>query len=326
MNEHENAAESVRQWPLWHWFAPAETLRQEVPSWVTIPPIPQRLAVAANDLVGAARRRLQLMTSVVCDTLSAAGDSSGSQNGSDDSAASPSAGPQSPSPITVTSSALAQPATDAGTSTQPAASAHTPATLAASTATPDCAARPVAIGIPGIWESRHYLDPWARALADAGWDARILEGVRAMRRPIDTVAQMAERYLARENLTHVLLYSHSKGGLVAKAIMAGPEGWRIRHLITFATPFDGAPIARLLPIPSLRELSPGSPAIRPLASRTDLNARITQIEATWDENVPPTTLPGAHRRVILPIYGHGQMLESRGAARTLVQLAEPYRC
>lgn len=176
------------------------------------------------------------------------------------------------------------------------------------------------VGLPGIWEDWRHFHLWAQVLHDAGWDVHLLEELGDMTSPIPDLALRVREYLQLHDLHDVVLVAHSKGGLVGKSVMLGPEGSRVRGLIACATPFAGAPITRLFPTTELAELSPGSPTITELAGEDAVNCRIIQVEATWDQSVPPSPLTGV-RHVTLPIRGHSSMLYSTEVARTLTVLA-----
>lgn len=181
---------------------------------------------------------------------------------------------------------------------------------------------PVAVGLPGIWESWHVLVPWAGALHEDGWDVHLLAALSDMTAPVPQLARVVEEHLASEDVRGAVLFAHSKGGLVGKTVMLGAQGWRVRGMVAFATPFEGAPIVRLAPlVPVLEELDPAAEGVRRLAGEADVNARIIQVEAAWDQSVPPGPLPGA-RHVVMPINGHSAMMASPQAARTLVVLAD----
>lgn len=178
----------------------------------------------------------------------------------------------------------------------------------------------VALGLPGIWETWRHFHVWAQALHDAGWDVHLLESLEDMTAPIPDLARRVEEYLRDQDLHDVILFAHSKGGLVGKAVMLGPERRRVRGLIACATPFNGAPITWLVPTTELSELAPDSPTIVELAADRAVNRRIIQVEAEWDQSVPPSPLTGV-RHVTLPITGHSTMLFSAQVARTLTVLA-----
>lgn len=177
-----------------------------------------------------------------------------------------------------------------------------------------------ALGLPGIWEDWRYFHLWAQALHDAGWDVHLLESLGDMTATVPELAERVAEHLHLHDLHDVVLFAHSKGGLVGKTVMLGPEGGRVRGLIACATPFQGAPITRLLPTPELSELSPTSPMIAELSAEDTVNSRIIQVEAEWDQSVPPSPLDGV-RHITLPITGHSAMLFSPEVARTLVVLA-----
>jgi hypothetical protein len=184
------------------------------------------------------------------------------------------------------------------------------------------AGAPILIGLPGIHEEWRSMAVWAWALREDGWDVHLLPELGRMVDPVAELSETVAGVLSREDLRDVVLVAHSKGGLVGKAVLCGPEGWRVRGMVAVAAPFSGSPAARLIPlVPGFRELAPGSPTIRALARRTRADARIIQVEAAWDQSVPAGPLPGAREHVVLPLAGHESMLEDPRAARVICVLA-----
>ena len=182
---------------------------------------------------------------------------------------------------------------------------------------------PLAVGIPGIREEWRALATWSAALHAEGWDVHLLPDLRRMVAPVADLAEVVQRHLVREDLHNVVLVAHSKGGLVGKAVMISEAGWRIRGMVCVATPFDGSEMAHLVPhVPGMPELTPESPTIRQLARHTDVNARIIQVEAEWDQNVAPSPLPGVRRHVLLPVLGHEAMMDDPQAAVAVRILAD----
>jgi len=184
------------------------------------------------------------------------------------------------------------------------------------------AVAPVVIGLPGIHEEWRALAVWARALKAQGWDVRLPTDLGRMTAPVSDLSARVEALLEREDLHDVVLVAHSKGGLVGRAVMCGPQAGRVRGMVAVATPFHGSPAARLVPVvPGFRELAPGSPTLRRLARDTSADARIIQVEAAWDQSVPAEPLPGARRYAVLPVVGHESMMTHPRAARAIARLA-----
>ncbi len=185
---------------------------------------------------------------------------------------------------------------------------------------------PVAVALPGIHEEWRALAVWAQALTAQGWDVRLLEELGQMTAPVSDLSARVAAVLESENLHDVVLVAHSKGGLVGRAVMCGPQAGRVRGMVAVATPFQGSPAARLLAIvPGYRELTPDSPALRRLAGDTSADARIIQVEAIWDQSVPASPLPGARRYVVLPVVGHDSMMSMPRAADAIARLAGQLR-
>ncbi|WP_431277937.1 hypothetical protein [Leifsonia poae] len=108
------------------------------------------------------------------------------------------------------------------------------------------------------------------------------------------------------------IIAHSKGGLIAKLVMATPQGARrIRLTVAVSTPFGGSAYARYFPVPSVRALSPTDAALLRLDAERDANARIVSVYGWFDPHIPGgSELVGA-RNVRLPVGGHFRILAKR---------------
>lgn len=176
---------------------------------------------------------------------------------------------------------------------------------------PEEAKAPTAILLPGIWEPWENLSNWGRALFALGWDVRFIPELDLQLGSLAELSKILTDYLQKNDLLEVLVVAHSKGGLVTKAAMVSEEGWRIDHLIACGTPFEGAPIAVVPPeIMQTKTLVPGSEELVELSSQTDVNKKITAVQAKWDQNVPANPhLPGA-QIVTVDVTGHNALLHA----------------
>lgn len=181
---------------------------------------------------------------------------------------------------------------------------------------------PVAVLLPGVWERWEVLSKWGRALAANGFDVRFVPELDLQLGSLESLGQALSAFLEAGGLEDVLVVAHSKGGLVAKKTMIGPQGWRIRRLISCGTPHQGAPLAALSPKAlKMRDLRPQEKQIRKLASSTDVNTRIVAIQAKWDQNVPwMDSLPGG-KVVTANVRGHHRILRAPETLALVVRYA-----
>ena len=115
-------------------------------------------------------------------------------------------------------------------------------------------------------------------------------------------------------LRDLALVTHSKGGLIGKAMLLAdadaspPQARRLTRLITVNTPFRGTPVARW-GIGPWREFRPEAAIIRSLDARTEVNDRITSLVSVVDQYVPRAIahLDGAEN-VVLDRVGHFRVL------------------
>ncbi|WP_072342880.1 alpha/beta fold hydrolase [Actinomyces urinae] len=178
---------------------------------------------------------------------------------------------------------------------------------------------PVCIGIPGIVETTEHLHIAGHALRGAGWDVHFVPALNHLNGPIPLFARRLEKYLVDQDLQDVVLFAHSKGGLIGKTAMTGPQGWRIRAMVTLGTPYAGSPLANYAPkLLRVADLRTDDLNLRTQYEDIRVNPRITSIQARWDQQVPTGSwLPGA-RVVTANIYGHNNLLTSPEALRVLV--------
>ena len=166
--------------------------------------------------------------------------------------------------------------------------------------------------LPGILETWRFMLPLARHLHARG---HAVHAVAALGRNGSTIGDGADRvaaYLAEHDLTGVTIVAHSKGGLIAKQLMASsPEGARVRLAVAVSTPFAGSVYARYLPTRSLRSLAPTDAALLRLAAESAANERIVSVFGWFDPHIPGGSALAGARNVELPVGGHFRILASR---------------
>lgn len=173
--------------------------------------------------------------------------------------------------------------------------------------------------LPGVWERWQATWAWGESLHDAGFDVRFVPDIDLELGDVDELAETLLNYFDQAAISDPIVVAHSKGGLVGKQAMVKQPN-RIAGLVACGTPFEGAPLARLLPRAlKMSDLTPEAEKIRRLAENTDVNSRIVSIEAKWDQDVPPVGgLPGGFYCQV-PVIGHHQLLGDPITSKRIVQ-------
>jgi pimeloyl-ACP methyl ester carboxylesterase len=167
--------------------------------------------------------------------------------------------------------------------------------------------RPVVI-VPGVYENWQFVRPLIEALHAAGHPVHVVPELGHNRRPLAAGAALLLDHLRTHRLTDVILVGHSKGGLVGKLAMLRDSEGRIRHLVTICSPHHGSSRATLLPLGSIRGLTPADELIRSLKAQQAANEQITSISVSYDEQVPEGSYLTGARNVMLPQPGHFRVL------------------
>lgn len=183
-----------------------------------------------------------------------------------------------------------------------------------------CAELPVVL-LPGIYEPWRYLWPLGRSLHAAGHPVHVVEELGLNARDLPGSVAAVRAVLLREDADGAVLVGHSKGGLIGKAVLLDEVGGRRAcGLVALNAPFAGSRLALrggALGRTPLGLFVPSASAIVALASRADVNARITSLRAAWDQMVPGATeLPGA-RNVRLDVGGHFRPVADAGVHRLI---------
>lgn len=175
--------------------------------------------------------------------------------------------------------------------------------------------------LAGVLEPWTLLLPAALRLNDAGHPIHVVPELAYNLSSVTDAARVALDTVRARDLWDVVLVAHSKGGLVGKRMLGDDAEGRVACLVAIATPFHGSSLARLLPSRTIRSLGPDDPAIRDLAARTDLNARITSIYPSFDPHIPDgSSLPGA-TNVPVAAMGHFRILSDPEALDAVVAAA-----
>lgn len=162
--------------------------------------------------------------------------------------------------------------------------------------------------LPGIYETWRFLLPLIRAVHGRGHPVHVITDLSRNLMPVEDLAMRLASYLAREDLTDVILLAHSKGGLAGKLAMTGAARARISGMLAVATPFGGSRYALLMPSRGLRALSPRHPSILTLSRASDVNAHIVSVFGPFDPHIPESSVLLGARNVQVDTGGHFRVL------------------
>lgn len=174
--------------------------------------------------------------------------------------------------------------------------------------------------IPGVYENWHFMKPIAKSLYEAGYDIHVINELGNNRGDIEKMAEIVHKYILAHNLTHFVLVTHSKGGLIGKYLLSTyNKNESIKGLIALNAPFSGSRYAYLLPIRSLRIFTPTSPALLALSKDRIVNKKIISIYGKFDPHIPGgSNLEGA-QNIQLETYGHFRPLNDPRVHREIIK-------
>ena len=151
---------------------------------------------------------------------------------------------------------------------------------------PSGAVRDVVV-LPGIYETPADLGPLTAALAAGGHRIHRVPGLARQLIAMSELTRRVASYARRTNLSHALILAHSKGGLLGKAVLNGPQGHRFDGMIAVATPWHGSRYAALFwPGLGVRSLRPSSRLIAAAAVPSTADGRTVTISPAFDPHVP----------------------------------------
>ena len=180
--------------------------------------------------------------------------------------------------------------------------------------------------IHGIADSERNMLWLARYLRSAGWEVHTMNltpnwgqaGLEPLAAQIDTYAR---GQFGRRKFD---LVGFSMGGLVSRYYVQRLGGWEhVERFVTLAAPHQGTVTAHLIPNLGCRQMRPGSPFLRDLASDTSQlgHVKFTSIYTPLDVVILParnSAMPEA-RNVRLPVAMHPLMVLDRRSQRAVAE-------
>lgn len=168
---------------------------------------------------------------------------------------------------------------------------------------------PDVIMLPGITATWPVMRHFGRGLAAKGYRVHYLPQLGFSIKKWTTLAKIVEEYVRAKDLENVILVGHSKGGLVGKALLVGPEAERFNGLVALATPWQGSDLADVFSfVPIVRDMQPGYPELRQLDANQEINHEITSMALSVDQNLPSNTYLPHARNIKINEVGHNAFL------------------
>ena len=165
--------------------------------------------------------------------------------------------------------------------------------------------------IPGVYSKWQFLKAIADPISLKGHPVYVVEHLGFNTEAIDYSARLVRELIDEKKLYNVIIIAHSKGGLIAKHLLAyDNKDGRVQKVIAIATPFHGSHAVEFIPNKTLKELHPDSEMIKKLYSQREVNHKIISIFGKFDNHVWPTgncRLDGA-KNIQVNVYGHHKIL------------------
>jgi triacylglycerol lipase len=180
--------------------------------------------------------------------------------------------------------------------------------------------------VHGFADSQRNLRWMARHLQREGWEVHLLSLTPNLgQKGLEPLAGQIDAYARQEFGTRRFdLVGFSMGGLVSRYYVQRLGGLdRVDRLVTLSAPHNGSLLANLVPNQGCREMRPGSPFLRDLASDADkLEAlKFTSFYTPFDLVIlPPSSseMPQA-RNVRLMVAAHPFMVLDRRCLRAVAE-------
>ncbi len=186
---------------------------------------------------------------------------------------------------------------------------------------------PPVILLPGVTRKWGFLRKLADNISKAGYPVHVLPGLKRNITSIPCSARIVGNFITSQNIKNVVLIGHSKGGLLAKYILAkSPERKRISAAIAIAAPFLGSEMARLVPSRAYQELTPESKVVCELIRDRAVNRKIYSLIPIYDNILPQKNsyLPGGHN-LIIRARGHHTIVFKPKTTKIILGILNRYR-
>jgi triacylglycerol lipase len=183
--------------------------------------------------------------------------------------------------------------------------------------------RTAVVMIPGVYEPWQFMQPLSKVIYDHGYPVYVIEGLGYNTGKVPDMAEIVRHYLNKLDCQHVVLVTHSKGGLIGKYLLAEHnQDNRIRHVIALNTPFPGSKYALYVPMRSLRLFSPKDALLVSLQANKAINNQITSIYSTYDLQVPLSSHLEGATNIMIDTIGHWRILANKRVRKEVLSIID----
>jgi triacylglycerol lipase len=167
----------------------------------------------------------------------------------------------------------------------------------------------VIVMIPGVYEPWQFMNPLAKMLHGHSYRVHVIEALRYNSGDVPHMAAIVANYVDSLDSEHIVLVTHSKGGLIAKYVMAKyNRDQRIRHAIAINSPYSGSIYAKFAPVRSIRIFTPKGRTIRQLQANRVINSTITSIYSEYDPHIPAGSFLEGATNIPVRTIGHFKII------------------
>ena len=166
--------------------------------------------------------------------------------------------------------------------------------------------------LPGIHQKWPFMELLGSAINRAGYRIYYCQNLQNCTLGVEPSAKIIEEFLKENNLKDVVIVAHSKGGLIAKHLLHfSREKWRIKQVITLATPYKGSLLAYCSP--SAWEMIPGSSLIKKLLNGEHGCEKVIAFYPRLDNMVVPNInlIDPKLKSIQVDSIGHTRLLDDK---------------
>ncbi|OGH12121.1 MAG: hypothetical protein A2857_01045 [Candidatus Levybacteria bacterium RIFCSPHIGHO2_01_FULL_36_15] len=182
--------------------------------------------------------------------------------------------------------------------------------------------------IPGITAGWAYLKKLGDRISLAGHQVYIVPKLGLNLLDIPASAKIVKELIEEKNIKNSIIVAHSKGGLVGKYYLVHyNKNNRVLGMVSVATPYRGSELAKMLPVKSFKELSPGSQVIKDLGKYSKVNRNIISISPVFDNYILSKNgnyLDGADN-ITVNVKGHNKVVFSKETEKEVLLAIEKIR-
>lgn len=174
--------------------------------------------------------------------------------------------------------------------------------------------------VPGIFSTWGGMKKLADYVSSNGYAIHVIKALGEELKDIPTSAEIVTSYIENNQLSNIILLSHSKGGIIGKYLLENlNKNQSVIGMISIATPYVGTSVARYFPFKRIREFDTDSDLIKSMEANSFENHKIIAIYAKIDEaDTLGGYLKGAKENIELDVNGHIRILFNDKLLKTVI--------